>query len=295
MGPCSEYNCKILTVFLEKRSVSLRDEFMEANGKSLQDTEEFNSEDIVPFESSEVPVPFSWTNHGPRLRRQSQSCSPLDVQHVLFILDSSGSIGSDRYQRMKNALSKLVPLFCNQVKFAMVTFSKDISLEFCFDCFENTYLGREATSNAISSAKYHNKKTNTGAATKCVCDDLLDHRCGITSNPSCLDVVYITDGKSNDRKHKVCKEVECLHQRYGVNTYAIGINSQISHSSSVNQEELDCMSDSSNILSAFQYNSFENFEEAIDKIIIRLFDVIVGGNPYACVRRDEVIDPTGAP
>ncbi len=268
---------------------------MEAEGISLQETEEFNSEDILSFESRKVAVPFSWTDHGPRLRRQSQSCSPLDVQHVLFILDSSGSIGLDRYQRMKDALSKLVPLFCNQVKFAMVTFSRDISLEFCFDCFENTYLGREATSSAISSAEYHNRNTNTGAATKCVCDELLNHKCGITSNPSCLDVVYITDGKSNDRTHKVCKEVECLHQKYGVNTYAIGINSQTSHSSSVNQEELDCISDSSNILSAFQYNSFDDFEEAIDKIIIRLFEVIVSGNPYACLRRDEVIDPTGAP
>ena len=263
---------------------------MEAESKSVQESEEFNFKDI---ESNEVPVPFSWTDHGPRLRRQSQSGNPLDIQHVLFILDSSGSIGLDRYQRMKTALSKLTPLFCKQVQFAMVTFSTDIKLEFCFDCFENTYLGRNATSNAIKSSTYYGGGTNTGATTKCVCEDLLDPNCGIANNPKWLDVVYITDGKSNDRKHKVCKEVECLHQRYGINTYAIGINSHPLYSSSVNQEELDCISDSSNILSAFQYNSFEDFEEAIANIIIRVIGVSLSENSYACVRRDETIDPSG--
>lgn len=244
---------------------------------------------------SEAPLPFNWIEHGPRLRRQAQNCNPDDVQHVLFVLDSSGSIGTAQYQRMKDTVSKLVPLFCKQVKFAMVTFSTDINLEFCFDCFENTYLGRDAASKAIGSALYHDKGTNAGATTKCICEDLLGNNCGITSNPSCLDVVYITDGKSNDRTYKICKEVECLHSRYGVNTYAIGINSDKSFGSSINQAELDCISDSSNVLSAFQYDSFDDFEDAIEDIINRLIDeIVLNGNLYACVQRDETIDPDDA-
>lgn len=271
-----------------KRSASLKDEFRPNKG--------FNEDEQMSdsLSSSEAPIPFSWTEHGPRLRRQAQNCNPDDVQHVLFVLDSSGSIGASQYQRMKDAIGKLVPLFCKQVKFAMVTFSTNINLEFCFDCFENTFLGREAASKAIGSADYHRKATNTGATTKCICEDILGNNCGITSNPSCLDVVYITDGKSNDRTYEVCKEVECLHSRYGINTYAIGIDSNKAFGSSFNQAELDCISDSSNILSAFEYNSFEEFEDAIEDIIDRLINSIVNGNFYACVQRDETIDPDDA-
>ena len=188
---------------------------------------------------------------------------------------------------MKDAVGKIVPLFCKQVKFAMVTFSSDINLEFCFNCFDNTYSGRSEAANAISRARYHARGTNTGATTKCICEQLLSASCGISSTPSCLDVVYITDGRSNDPTYRVCDEVRCLHRHSGINTYAIGINR-------FNQRELDCISHSSNIMSAFQFNSFTDFDKSIRKIVARLHNSLLSGNHYSCLQRDRNISPTGS-
>ena len=188
---------------------------------------------------------------------------------------------------MKDAIGKLVPLFCKKVKFAMVTFSTDINLEFCFNCFDNTYSGRSEAKDAISRARYHARLTNTGAATKCICEQLLRTSCGLSRAPSCLDVVYITDGKSNDQTYRVCDEVRCLHRHSGINTYAIGING-------FNQRELDCISHSSNIMSGFQFNSFTDFEQSIQSIISRLANSTLSGNHYSCLQRDRNISPTGA-
>ena len=99
---------------------------------------------------------FSLEEHGHRFRRQisPENCDSSDVQHVLFVLDSSGSIGGRAYTRMKQVLAKLTPLFCRKVKFAMMTFSSKLNLEFCFDCFENSLFGRREVAKAIKAAKY---------------------------------------------------------------------------------------------------------------------------------------------
>ena len=85
------------------------------------------------------PIPFDFLEHGPHLRsRRQASCGDQSVQHVLFVLDTSGSIGPTQFNRMKNAIAKLVPLFCKQVKIAIVSFDHQVNLEFCFNCFGNT-------------------------------------------------------------------------------------------------------------------------------------------------------------
>ena len=97
-------------------------------------------------------------------RRQisPENCGSDDVQHVLFVLDSSGSIGSTSYGRMKKAIAKLTPLFCKKVKFSLMTFSSRLNLEFCFDCFENNIFGRNAAASAIKAASYQAGSTYTG-------------------------------------------------------------------------------------------------------------------------------------
>ena len=218
-------------------------------------------------------IQFSYDEHAHRFRRQisPENCGSDDVQHVLFVLDSSGSIGSTSYGRMKKAIAKLTPLFCKKVKFSLMTFSSRLNLEFCFDCFENNIFGRNAAASAIKAASYQAGSTYTGEAARCVCEELLSTDCGITSNPSCLDVVFITDGRSNGGL-QVCNEIRCLHRKRGVNTYAIGING-------FNQAELNCIADGSDRLSAFEFPSFNEFESAIDDVLLRLFNQ---GNPQSC-------------
>ena len=228
---------------------------------------------------------FDWEEHSHRFRRQIRQCGSDDVQHVLFVLDSSGSIGPTDYNRMKTAVAELTTLFCKKVKFALMTFSSDIHLDFCFNCFQNTFSGRVDASNAIKAANYQHQWTYTGETVKCICDEVLRPSCGITSSPDCLDVVLITDGRSNGGR-EVCDEIRCLHGRLGVNTYAIGIGN------GVDQAELDCIADGSDRLSAFQFDDFVDFETAIRKVGNRLANTI-STSPLSCAATNGRIDPTG--
>ena len=107
--------------------------------------------------------------------------------------------------------------------------------------------------------------TYTGGAAKCACDKLLNPECGLHPDANCIDVVFITDGKSNDPRLEVCDEVSCLHEQHpnGVHTHSIGIGN-------ANQAELDCIEHASNTSSAFNFNSFEEFVGAIREIINRM-------------------------
>ena len=215
---------------------------------------------------------------------------------LLFVLDTSGSIGKTQFNRTEEALAKLTPLFCRKVRFALITFSSYVNLEFCFDCFENTYQGRANAQSAIRNAPYRGGAAHTAGAARCICEDLLQSSCGIDTSvtPACIDVVFITDGKSNDPSLDVCEEVRCLHNRVGVNTYAIGINSGNGYQPTYNQTELDCIDHYSDALSAFQYESFSDFEDSITNITTRLTNALPS-SPESCYQRDRSLSPTGVP
>ena len=162
-----------------------------------------------------------------------------------------------------------------------MTFNHEFKQEFCFDCFDSDCTGRTTAVDAIKAIDYRRGYTHTGGATKCACDAFLSSSCGLPDDASCIDVVYITDGKSNDPTLKVCDEVRCLHSRYGVNTYAIGIGN------GVDQAELDCITNFSNSASIFSFMSFSDFEtklgELEQRLINDLFQTGTGTPKYECI------------
>jgi len=238
---------------------------------------------------SNTPISFNWNIHGSHFRQRRRTrCRDDDTQHVLFILDSSGSISRSNFKEMKQAIAKLVPLFCKKIKTALINFSSDIRLEYCFDCFKNTLLGRNAASEAIKRARYLGQCTNTGATARCVCEDILDRSCGISSTPNCLDVVLITDGHSNDPTLRVCDEIRCLHNKAGINTYAIGIGGY-------NPTELECIDNTSDDFGMFEYETFQEFKESIDNVFALVTNATLGGNLYSCATRHRSFSPTGSP
>ena len=151
------------------------------------------------------PLPFNIAEDGHRLRRQVRQCGATDKQHVLFMLDTSGSIGSAEFERVKEAVSNLTLLFCREIEVAVLTFNHEFHLEFCFNCYhEQDTLGPYT---AIRNIQYRGGLTYTAGATKCACESLLGPSCGIEyASDTCVDIIYITDGKSNDRNLNVCKE-----------------------------------------------------------------------------------------
>ena len=190
------------------------------------------------------PIPFDYSQHHARYRRQARSTyceSPDSVRHVLFMLDTSGSIGSENFTSMTNAVSKLVHYFCHKIKVAMMVFNHDHFLEFCFDCFDNNCDGRRIVRDKIRTIRYRGGATFTGSATQCACETILTPDCGFDVCQACLDVVYITDGKSNDPHYDICDTVECLHNQSNadVNVYVFAIGDNI------NEDELNCIAGNS--------------------------------------------------
>ena len=206
-------------------------------------------------------------------------------------LEASGI--EDQFNRMKAAIGKLPRLFCKQVRFALITFSSYVNLEFCFNCFDNTAVGRGAVKSAIESVAYRGGSSYTGGTVQCVCEELLSSQCGSSRSPDCLDVVFITDGKSNDPNLEVCDEVHCLHNRLAVNTYAIGISSGAGFSRTYDVNELNCITEFSDLFSAFQYESFDDFEQSIEHIQLLLLQVLPN-SPQSCFTRAGHLSPTGA-
>ena len=194
--------------------------------------------------------------HGGRYRRMS-AC---EYQHILFVLETSGSIGADDFNRVTSLLGKLPPFFCKPFKISVMTFDHEYFVEFCFDEFENMELGRVRAGEAISSIPYiregqgdETRWTHTAGAARCACDYMLTPTCGLHVATDCIAVVFITDGRANDPTPDVCNDIRCLHRRRGVNTYAIGIGDL----------KLDCMIENNLSLeenNLFNFPTFDEFE-----------------------------------
>ncbi len=225
-------------------------------------------------------MPYNREEHGKRFRRSHNAhCQPNGEQHILFVLDTSGSIGQAAFTRMTIAVSNLTALFCRPPKIAVMTFDDTFNLEFCFDCFTTDYLGRYYASEAIRSLPWRAGLTYTGGAARCICEELLTPACGMHPFATCTDVVFITDGHSNDPDLKVCEEVNCLHNHLNeINVYAIGITKF------VNYDEIDCIASNTNLKNVFTFKDFGAFENAIREIISRL---VLQSEKYSCAHTDE--------
>ena len=221
------------------------------------------------LDNSIIPEPFDFNYHlnaaqAHRRRRQTTTCND---RYLLFMLDTSGSIGRNTFTRMVTNLSELVTFFCGNTKVAAMTFGSHVYHEFCFKCKANRIDNIE---EAIKSIPYHGGGTHTGEAVKCACDNILTIPCGLPKRrkyrrcPAPIDVVIITDGHSNGNLD-VCEEAKCLHNHpfYDISTYSIGVGAQ-------NDEELDCIEDPNNddvdhIF--FTMDTFDELESFIEKIV----------------------------
>ena len=243
--------------------------------------------------------------HGARYRRQQDStCHPDGIQHILFVLDRSGSIGETEFKKVTATLSMLVALFCKPIKIAMMTFDHEYFEEFCFDHFDNTCGGRADAALAISCINYNLndgtgvRYTHTAGAIDCVCDHMLSFdNCSLPLDATCIDVIFITDGLSNDPNRDVCVESRsddmlCLHNNIifqgVVNTFAIGI-------ANAHEPELQCINNNAGESYLFNFRSFDDFEMQFQKAMSKLAmgDTNADGDPYVCIDPKETSPGAG--
>ena len=250
------------------------------------------------------PIPFDFAKHHSRFRRQSKegsACLREDgIRHVLFMLDTSASINETDFKNMIPSLGKLVRHFCNPIRIATLVFNHEQHLKFCFDCYDNNCAGRIEAQNAIQSIRYRAGLTHTAAATRCACETVLTPACGFITDAderACLDVVYITDGQSNDPVLDVCETVKCLNNmgNTDLSIYVFGLGNE------VNYDELNCIgsirNDSTGYINQyvnriFQQVSFPEFSQAIEALTNTFENPPIGIDisEYDCITSNPNVD-----
>ena len=221
---------------------------------------------------------------------ENSTCEPTHgtqciLRTIVFVLDTSGSIGPDNFKSITQALSRLVPLFCDNMQVAMVSYSDDIHIEFCFDCHDlSNFFDRARLASSIQGIRYRDGLTHTGRATRCVADYILNPSsgCGIDTSTDCVDIIYVTDGNSNGplKYPQSCIEATCLKNHPDwcgrVNTYAIAIGGY------VNIDEIQCLTKNSED-SVFNVTDVSALQHLITKAEILLQD----DNNYNCVKQND--------
>ena len=231
------------------------------------------------LDDSIIPEPYNLNYHlhaaQAHRRRKRMSMNNCNDRYLLFMLDTSGSIGEKTFTRMVSNLSQLVTYFCGNTKIAVITFGTYIYHEFCFKCkFQKNKI---ALKEAIKNIPFHGGSTRTGEAVKCACDNILTIPCGLPKRkkyrrcPAPIDVVIITDGKSNGPLD-VCEEVKCFssHNFYDITTFSIGIGN------TPDTDELQCIRDLDHDAGHifFDIKSFDELEDLIEEVIKYLFTPI---------------------
>ena len=102
-------------------------------------------------------------------RRRRETCPSQDnIRYVLFILDTSGSIGRSQFVRVKHLLALMSEKLCDHLRVAMITYGSDIKLEFC-----STARGQVWNIQCHHTCvQYQGGFTHTTDATKCACQTL---------------------------------------------------------------------------------------------------------------------------
>ena len=214
-------------------------------------------------------------------RRRRQTCSNGNTRYVLFVVDTSGSIGASTFNKVRDLLANISEKLCDRLRVAMMTYSHNINLEFCFNC----HTDRRDIFNAIKRVQYRGGATHTTDATKCACDTLLTPECGLpggrtTSN---IDIVYLTDGYHNGPcKSNLTKEVICFHNQRNINTYAIAVGSAAFKSVQILENPHD-LNDSH----IFNVDNLDELERTFQLILQILSEKHSDGNPiYTCFSYD---------
>lgn len=162
--------------------------------------------------------------------RNWRSCHDNDSRYVLFIMDTSGSIGPTHFGTAKQVVATIANSLCGYIKVALMSFSTGRYLDFCFDCYPDIDPGqpRQAIRNAIMNTPYRSGGTSTADAIKCACQKMLTPACGVpqglTTNN--IDVVILTDGMNNGPcQSKLLEVAKYLKDQRTINIFAIAIGS----------------------------------------------------------------------
>uniref|UniRef100_A0A0B7BC59 Uncharacterized protein n=1 Tax=Arion vulgaris TaxID=1028688 RepID=A0A0B7BC59_9EUPU len=148
----------------------------------------------------------------------SRTCQ--DKADVVFLIDSSGSVGFENLQQIKTFVHHVVDGFNigpEATKVGVASFSQGSRAEIYLNSFED----KASLQNAVSSISYTYGNTNTASGITLVHSSLFAYERG--NRPDVPDyLIIITDGLSNINHEATIPEAEYVRQQ-GIHIFAIGV------------------------------------------------------------------------
>ncbi|XP_063427268.1 collagen alpha-1(XIV) chain-like [Mytilus trossulus] len=188
-------------------------------------------------------------------------CACHDKVDVVYLVDSSGSVGSTNFNKEKefinNSLSQFV-IGYNDALVGVVTFSTRPYEQFKL----NAFLDKPALKYAITKIPYLAGNTHTAEAINFVNNNMFIPSSG--DRPDAQNVlVVLTDGHSGDPS-KTLQEANRLKQRNTV-IIAVGIGSGVSKS-----ELNGLVSDPSNVFFVNDFNALKQIHDVVHSVACNL-------------------------
>ncbi|XP_035826806.1 uncharacterized protein LOC101848762 [Aplysia californica] len=143
---------------------------------------------------------------------------------IVFLLDSSGSVGNSNFKLLLNFVNTLVQdldIGQNKIRVGVEKFSSRPYNEFNL----NKYNDKTSLQNAISNIKFQRGGTNTGDAITYLDQNMFKQSNG--DRPGVPNIaVIVTDGRSN--KPDETKAAAKLARDHGINVFSVGVGKGIS-------------------------------------------------------------------
>ena len=180
---------------------------------------------------------------------------------LIFVLDSSGSIGSGNYQKVrefvKNFIKSGITIGPNDDQVGVIIFGGNAQVVFNL----NAYQKETQLLGAIDSIPYLSESTNTAAALRKLIDEGFTEGGGarLDSKTVLRVAIVMTDGKSNVSPSDTPVAATRVHNfRPSILVYAVGVTN------SVNQEELNEIATSPELvdnLDSFDTSLLKEYQE----------------------------------
>nr|XP_056713047.1 collagen alpha-6(VI) chain-like [Euleptes europaea] len=157
-----------------------------------------------------------------QINQVSQVCTKATVADIVFLVDSSTSIGEDNFEEVKNFLSVLVSnldVGRDQVRIGLAQYSRKTFKEFLL----NQYALKSDILELIRNLTFRRGSTYTGAALDFVRAEYFTKSAGSRAQENIPQVlILITDGESKDDVKVPARKLNAR----GISVYVVGIGIQ---------------------------------------------------------------------
>lgn len=194
----------------------------------------------IQLDSGIIPKPFNveeYLSHFKRRHKRQSNSQPGNKRYVLFILDGSGSIGKDNFEKMKHFTANLsyVFQFCGHT--ALIVFNSCAYLQYDFDDHQTLHDNNDIVSElkklkeSIDNIAYPGGSTASGNAIEQAYNKVIQK---ILPEAKEIDIIFLTDGHSNTGRNvcEAAKEFWTLIYEGGtvkLHVFPIGIGPHIDY------------------------------------------------------------------